>query len=485
MIKRLLTLAAAVAAISFGAAADTMPLSLAELSSGWGDSTYDPDTKTITYVSGWTGKGWWLGDVDYSAYDEVVVETIDNTIGFRIVVEYVNSSDASQVDVPVDRLKGVCELNPDYKDHVKQIYIQGFAEGTLTLKDAYLQNAVEVDPSAPVVLWEGEKAIDWWGNAVDLVPTDFIAAHTVAGDVLKLEYTAGEGNAFKIVCVDKSWSNSILPAIAALEGYNTEHEVVPLPTDGVFELELDEENAAILTDAAGYNTFKFCGDGVTLKKITILHDAGEQPSNDWKSLVIGGDAANGSSESFISTPTYGPAATAEVAGKTAYYTEIQANCANPWDAQFFIHTTEPMLVGEKIRVSFDFYCTDSRDIETQCQAGVGAYLWYNCLGNLSASNEWKSFNKEIEVTTEMSPADKDPFQTIAFNLGTDAAAATFYIANIKVEKYAPVQDGITNVVVDENAPVEYFNLQGVRVANPESGLYIRRQGNKTTKVIIK
>ncbi len=47
--------------------------------------------------------------------------------------------------------------------------------------------------------------------------------------------------------------------------------------------------------------------------------------------------------------------------------------------------------------------------------------------------------------------------------------------------------GIANVVVDnnENAPVEYFNLQGVRVDNPAAGLYIRRQGNKTTKVLVK
>lgn len=45
--------------------------------------------------------------------------------------------------------------------------------------------------------------------------------------------------------------------------------------------------------------------------------------------------------------------------------------------------------------------------------------------------------------------------------------------------------GVDNVVVeDPNAPVEYYNLQGVRVENPESGLYIRRQGNVTTKVIL-
>ena len=46
--------------------------------------------------------------------------------------------------------------------------------------------------------------------------------------------------------------------------------------------------------------------------------------------------------------------------------------------------------------------------------------------------------------------------------------------------------GVDNVVVDEqnNAPVEYFNLQGVRVENPTRGLYIKRQGNKATKVIL-
>lgn len=36
---------------------------------------------------------------------------------------------------------------------------------------------------------------------------------------------------------------------------------------------------------------------------------------------------------------------------------------------------------------------------------------------------------------------------------------------------------------DSNAPVEYYNLQGIRVANPRSGsIYIKRQGNKATKV---
>ncbi len=40
-------------------------------------------------------------------------------------------------------------------------------------------------------------------------------------------------------------------------------------------------------------------------------------------------------------------------------------------------------------------------------------------------------------------------------------------------------------IVDNNdAPVEYFNLQGMRVENPENGLFIRRQGANATKVIL-
>ena len=44
---------------------------------------------------------------------------------------------------------------------------------------------------------------------------------------------------------------------------------------------------------------------------------------------------------------------------------------------------------------------------------------------------------------------------------------------------------VDNVAIDENAPVEYYNLQGVRIANPENGLYIKRQGNKAVKVLVK
>ncbi len=45
--------------------------------------------------------------------------------------------------------------------------------------------------------------------------------------------------------------------------------------------------------------------------------------------------------------------------------------------------------------------------------------------------------------------------------------------------------GVEGVEIDNNnAPVEYFNLQGVRVENPANGLYIKRQGTQATKVVL-
>ncbi len=69
-----------------------------------------------------------------------------------------------------------------------------------------------------------------------------------------------------------------------------------------------------------------------------------------------------------------------------------------------------------------------------------------------------------------------------------SSALPFYL-NFSFDKngFKPgVTTGIEDIDIEsENAPVEYFNLQGIKVDNPTNGLYIRRQGNKVTKVAIK
>lgn len=44
--------------------------------------------------------------------------------------------------------------------------------------------------------------------------------------------------------------------------------------------------------------------------------------------------------------------------------------------------------------------------------------------------------------------------------------------------------GIDAITTEENAPVEYYDLQGVRITNPTAGLYIVKQGKKVSKQLI-
>lgn len=45
--------------------------------------------------------------------------------------------------------------------------------------------------------------------------------------------------------------------------------------------------------------------------------------------------------------------------------------------------------------------------------------------------------------------------------------------------------GVTEIESEDAEEATYYNLQGVKVSGTEPGIYIRRQGNKTTKVIVK
>jgi hypothetical protein len=51
--------------------------------------------------------------------------------------------------------------------------------------------------------------------------------------------------------------------------------------------------------------------------------------------------------------------------------------------------------------------------------------------------------------------------------------------------YAADQAGVSNVTVDNsNAPAEYFDLQGRKVAHPANGIFLKKESSKVTKVIL-
>lgn len=66
---------------------------------------------------------------------------------------------------------------------------------------------------------------------------------------------------------------------------------------------------------------------------------------------------------------------------------------------------------------------------------------------------------------------------------TNAAYPKLTLTTVPV---SVVGSGVEEIMAtDANAPVEFFNLQGIKVSGNEPGIYVRRQGTKATKVIVK
>lgn len=79
-----------------------------------------------------------------------------------------------------------------------------------------------------------------------------------------------------------------------------------------------------------------------------------------------------------------------------------------------------------------------------------------------------------------SGGSKDVYEVIF-----DVKASSQYVDHLYVF-YSNYDGSGVNVIEasEADAPVEYFNLQGIRVANPSKGrIYIKRQGSKTTKIV--
>lgn len=174
--KKIFTLIALMVSIcSFGA---KLNVSLDDLGSGW-SSSYDAATKTITYESAWSGRGWWIGNQDYSAFDKFVLkfEPTSEIGTVQVIAEYYEEDGSTKASVSstqaVAGTAGEVELllDKDYAKRLMQVYIQADVAGTLTLIEAYFES---VESGESAVIWEGETTFDSWGANVSLPAAKFV-----------------------------------------------------------------------------------------------------------------------------------------------------------------------------------------------------------------------------------------------------------------------------------------------------------------------
>lgn len=99
-----------------------------------------------------------------------------------------------------------------------------------------------------------------------------------------------------------------------------------------------------------------------------------------------------------------------------------------------------------------------------------------------------SFHKEIGEV-EYDKTYGYPLVYTMSEVGSEDDSEPMFGYRVEYSDYKNCREttGIDNVAVEnnDNAPVEYFNLQGERINKPSKGLYIRRQGKLVQKSIAK
>lgn len=164
----------------------------------------------------------------------------------------------------------------------------------------------------------------------------------------------------------------------------------------------------------------------------------------WESIITGGNAADGETASIQAAWTgNAPVVDAPAGGVKAFKLEIPEQEPNSdgnfddWKCQMFIcfNDGEALQENDVVKISFDHYCTDTRNIGMQAQGARGTYQ-----GNFQGfetKSEWQTYSTELTVTSQF--AGSEGFKTIAVCCSGLKDAADFYMNNVVIEK--KVEDG--------------------------------------------
>lgn len=114
---------------------------------------------------------------------------------------------------------------------------------------------------------------------------------------------------------------------------------------------------------------------------------------------------------------------------------------------------------------------------------------------LTAGNQtgWYSCPKDADYVTITGDGANDLLCTTSDNtnfkienlFGGDSWKFIFNAETHMLSVIPYIGGGIEDVKAADNAPAVYYNLSGMQVANPANGLFIKKQGNVVTKVLVK
>ena len=373
--------------------------------------------------------------------------TIENlTSGFKIV-DITNDNWDTQYGTPTPLVVGV-DYVLDAKDGGPDPADMSFADDVAGVKDAVVSwnpstatlkitgNAYKAEIDASVIYLIGTPQN--WGINDGSMPLELNDEGVYYG-----VYHIPSNPTFRFYKALSNWdANSIGSQIA--------DSSLPFElTDGVYEGE--------------------CVDGKGSWNLTNWNDGWMALTVNLEAMMVTFEATEGPSE-----PTPGP----EAPEKLYILGNIEGNSWNPANA------VAPTTAGDGV---FTFNGIVMHNTE---ETGTS---WFTFINELNS--DWGIINNGTHRYGPAAGVDGalTVGSTTAFTIAGDASwnipDGTYdFIVDFNTMELTVTEGnaGVDSIGIELNAPVEYYNLQGVKVNNPEKGgVYVVKQGNKTSKVVIR
>lgn len=293
------------------------------------------------------------------------------------------------------------------------------------------------------VLFEGEEVMDWYPG-LEIAKSKIIDAEAGATLAIDVDFT-GDGYSWKLGI---NWTNDVLPSFTEVSGYSEQWHTVWTSSKTIEYVVTAEDIAAL--EADGDSNLHICGSGGTITKVTI-EPAAQEGDFETVDLTLTNENHNLLLSEYENYDD-------------EYEMDLFLNISNEGQS-----TQAGWGVGQILRISdYNAVVYNISAKEVSAEGVVNKYKF--------KVGDFKGFAKLDDGTYWV---DEYGQSGVTFNLWGGASM-------VGVQVQVPSSSAVNSIVVDsENAPVEYYNLQGVRVVNPQNGLYIKRQGNKATKVLVK
>ena len=446
MKTRLLSL---ILAVSFCLPLISDNYNLGDPGSGWGDTTYDTESKVIYFPDAWVGKGWWFSNqgMDISDYTNLIINIKSSNIDAQVVVQYIVDNDKVKEDaVEFTKNDNTVEIKlkkEEYSNLIQQIYIQSKEAGSITLDNAYLS---EQD----IKYIETEIPMSEHGNVLlsDLANYDDECRVELRVNVKTSGNTA------------PGWGIGRITAIGGTENEDNAIKCKAISDEGevnIFAYKVAALRSIALSDGdnTGININVWTGEKIGLFAMKV--DNGEQePGEDDKDngIIIPMDEYGGVKLSELEK--YADDRLVKI---TLIATKAEGSEAGPgWGMAAIC----PFGNYDLKHYTFNCIAISAEGSENVYEFSVGELKEFSKIDGIIHTDEYG--NQGITINTWGISTRKD----------------------IKV--YPELSATAISDNISDQASViaiEYYNLLGARIATPDSGIYIRKETLSNGKSIVK